>query len=141
LRIGIFYDNIKYRLKGSRKALKIIEKVIRKEHKIPGDLNFIITNDKELSKINREFLNRDNLTDVIAFNYSENNNINGEIYISKETVKRNSINYKVSLKNEMLRVMIHGTLHLCGYVDKRNKEKMVMKRKEDRWLKIAEKEL
>jgi len=134
LSIGIFYDNIKYRLRKGKETVKIIEKVILRESKIPGDLYFIITNDEELLKINREFLKRDTLTDVIAFNYSKGKTVNGEIYISKETVKRNAYNYKVSLGEEMLRVIIHGTLHLCGYNDKSNKERKIMRKKEDEWM-------
>ena len=132
--IRIFYDDIKYRLRKSKKAISIIKKVIMDEKKIPGDLYFVITSDKELLKINREFLNRDTLTDVIAFDYVEGKNINGEIYISKETVKRNADNYKISLREEILRVMIHGTLHLCGYNDKKEEEKSIMREKEDIWI-------
>jgi probable rRNA maturation factor len=139
LSIVIFYDNIKYRLKQSRKKTKIIEKVIMMESKIPGDLYFIITNDKTLLKINREFLKRNSLTDVIAFDYGEGKTVKGEIYISKETVKRNAYNYKVSLDEEMLRVMIHGTLHICGYNDKNNGEKNVMRKKEDEWIERSKK--
>jgi probable rRNA maturation factor len=135
LKIKIFYDNINYRIKKSRKALKLIEKVIRNEQKVPGDLYFIITTDKELIKINREFLKRNNLTDVITFDYSKNKTVKGEIYISIETVKRNSYNYKVSLRDELMRVMIHGTLHMCGYNDKSKKEKRIMEEREDYWLK------
>jgi len=139
LSIVIFYDNIKYRLKQSRKKTKIIEKVIMMESKIPGDLYFIITNDKTLLKINREFLKRNSLTDVIAFDYGEGKTVKGEIYISKETVKRNAYNYKVSLDEEMLRVMIHGTLHICGYNDKNNGEKNVMRKKENEWIERSKK--
>jgi rRNA maturation RNase YbeY len=95
----------------------------------------------ELLKINKEFLRRDYLTDVIAFDYSDRDRINGEIYISIETVKRNSLNYKVSLKNEMLRVFIHGTLHLCGYEDNNGKEKKRMTDKEDYWIKESKKKV
>jgi len=139
LSIIIFYDNIKYRLKQSKRITKIIEKVIMMESKIPGDLYFIITNDKTLIKINREFLKRNSLTDVIAFEYSEGKTVKGEIYISKETVKRNAYNYKVSLDEEMLRVMIHGTLHICGYNDKNNEEKSVMRKKENEWIERSKK--
>jgi len=139
LSIIIFYDNIKYRLKQSKRITKIIEKVIMMESKIPGDLYFIITNDKTLLKINREFLKRNSLTDVIAFEYSEGKTVKGEIYISKETVKRNAYNYKVSLDEEMLRVMIHGTLHICGYNDRNNEEKSVMRKKENEWIERSKK--
>ncbi|MCX6300921.1 MAG: rRNA maturation RNase YbeY [Bacteroidia bacterium] len=134
MKIRIFYDNINYRIKGSRKVLKFIEKVIRREKKTPGDLSFIITNDKELLKINKKFLGRDTLTDVIAFDYSDRDRINGEIYISIETVNRNSLNYKVSLREEVFRVLVHGTLHLCGYKDDNMKEKMKIAKKEDFWI-------
>jgi probable rRNA maturation factor len=138
LSIKIFYDNIKYRLSNSKKTIKVIEKVIIMESRIPGDLCFIITNDENLLEINREFLKRDTLTDVITFDYNESLAVNGEIYISYESVKRNAINYKVSLGEEMKRVMVHGILHLCGYSDKTDNEKRIMKREEDRWIKYWE---
>ena len=134
MKIRIFYDEIAYRLKDSKNCLKLIEKVIRNEKKLPGDLSFIITTDEKLIEINREFLDHDYFTDVIAFNNNDNKIVNGEVYISLETVKRNAYNYKVSLKNEMIRVMIHGTLHLLGYTDKNNKEKEIMRKEETRWL-------
>lgn len=135
MEIKIFYDEVKYRLRGSKKIRDLIIKVIRNEKKVPGDLNFILTDDKVILKINREFMKRDNFTDVIAFDYNKGNIINGEIYISVDTVRLNANNYKVSLLNEIYRVMIHGTLHLCGYNDKTKREKQIMREMEDHWLK------
>lgn len=134
MRIRIFYDDIKYRLRNSRKTIKLIEKVIIGESKIPGDLRFIMTTDEKLLKINREFLKRNNYTDVIAFNYNEKKTINGEIYISIDTVRQNAHDYNVSLKEEVKRVMLHGILHLCGYNDKTDEEKKIMRIKEDQWI-------
>ena len=136
--IRLFYDNTGYRLRGSRKALNLIEKVIREEKRISGDLNFIFTNKYRVREINIEFLKHDYFTDVIAFGYSDGNIIEGEIYLSIETIKKNSVNYKVSLKNEVIRVMIHGALHLCGYDDKTEEERIIMREKEDYWIGIFE---
>ena len=136
MKIRIFYDNVDFRIKGWRKIKKLIEKVISKEDKISGDLNFILTNDSILKKINNEFLKHNYNTDVISFNYYDQNNLTGEIYISIETVKRNAKNYKVSYRNEMIRVIIHGVLHICGYEDRNDSEKGEMRKKEEFWLKV-----
>ncbi len=127
-----------FRLKGWRRVKILLEKVIREEAKATGDLNFILTDDNSLRKLNKEFLEHDYFTDVIAFNYNENSIINGEIFISIDTVRRNSVNYNVSLRNEVLRVMIHGLLHLAGYNDKSRAQEKEMRRMEDKWLEEME---
>jgi rRNA maturation RNase YbeY len=134
LSIRISYDNTKYRFPGWRKTVKLLEKVIMNGNRVTGDLIYIITTDNMIKEINAEFLGHDYYTDVIAFDYSEERIVNGEIYISKDTVKRNSRNYNVSLQEEMLRVMIHGLLHLTGYRDKTKAEREVMRLMEEKWL-------
>jgi len=136
LSIKIFYDNTSYKVQSWRKIVAVLNEVIRKENKDPGDLNFIITTDHELRKINVQFLEHDYNTDVITFNYNDGKIVNGEIYISIDTVKANSLNYNVSLRNEIRRVILHGLLHLVGYNDKSNEEKIVMREKEDYWLSL-----
>lgn len=132
--IKIFYDNTSYRVKCWRKVVEVLHEVIAKEKKISGDLNYIITNDEDLRKINVQFLEHDYFTDVITFNYNDNTMINGEIYISLDSVKENALNYNVSLNEELKRVMIHGVLHLVGYDDKTDVQKAEMKNQEDLWL-------
>ena len=134
LNIRFYYDNVKYRIRGVKEITRLLKKVIRKEKRLSGDLNFIITTDKSLKNINREFMNSDYFTDVISFNYESGTMLDGEVYISLGTVRKNAHNYKVSLRNELIRVVIHGTLHICGYEDKTKREKLRMKKREDFWM-------
>ena len=134
MKLQIFYDNTPYRFRGWRKAKELVNEIIKSEGKATGDINFIITSDDYLRSINKEFLNHDYFTDVISFNYSFDDKIAGEIYISEDTVKRNAVEYNVDFHNEMLRVMIHGVLHLTGYNDETAAERQKMKQLEDKWI-------
>jgi probable rRNA maturation factor len=134
LSIRIFYDNTSFRVKGWKKLKSIIVRVIGKENRVSGDLSFIITDDSTIRKINVQFLEHDYDTDVITFNYNEHNFVNGEVYISLDTVKVNAANYNVSLNRELSRVIIHGVLHLVGFDDKTKEQKAVMRGMEDLWL-------
>jgi rRNA maturation RNase YbeY len=127
LSIKIYYDKIKFRIHRTGEIKKFLEKVITDEKKVPGDLKFIITNDETERDINRKFLKHNYYTDIISFDYSTGNVVNGEIYISIDTLKRNAYQYKEGVNEELMRVMIHGVLHLCGFRDdlKKNKDLMV----------------
>lgn len=94
--------------------------VVKRELKV-GDINIILCNDDYILEINNQFLGHDYYTDIITFDYSEEDVINGELYISVDTVKANALEYGEEFLREMHRVMIHGILHLCG-LDDHNEE-------------------
>jgi len=126
LKISIYYDKIKYRVRRTGELKKFLEKVITGENSIPGDLIFILTGDESMLEMNRKFLNHDYHTDVICFNWSEAGRVNGEIYLGFETICRNASLYGTGVREELIRVMIHGTLHLCGYKDEYSAERKKM---------------
>lgn len=117
MRIKIFYDKIKFRIRKTGEIKKFLEKVIREENMTPGDLIFVFTGKKEILKINKQFLNHNYLTDVIAFGNSDGEDVSGEIYICADMIKRNSEIYRSGKREETVRVMVHAVLHLCGYRD------------------------
>jgi probable rRNA maturation factor len=108
-----------------------ISKLILSENKTEGEINFIFCNDEYLLKLNYEFLSHDTFTDIISFDYSLGNLISGDVFISIERIKENAIVFDTSFSNELLRVMSHGILHLCGYKDKSDSDTLIMRRKEE----------
>jgi rRNA maturation RNase YbeY len=108
-----------------------ISAVIVSENKKEGEINYIFCDDEYLHKINLEYLNHDNLTDIISFDYTVGNEINGDIFISVERVQDNANDFKVSFETELNRVMAHGVLHYCGYKDKGEDDERLMRSKED----------
>ena len=109
--------------------------VVEEENKTLQSIRFIFCQDDYLHRINVAYLNHDTLTDVITFPYSDKEEIiNGEIYISMDRIEENASNYKVSSRQELHRVMVHGVLHLCGYDDKEESSKKKMQELEDYYL-------
>lgn len=135
-RINFFPEGIKYTVKNKGIIRKWIKETIQREgYQKLGDLNFIFCNDEYLLKINQEYLNHDTLTDIITFDSSEfENQISGDIFISIERIRENAKNFKVSEYKELLRVMVHGVLHLCGYLDEEASEKETMTTMENKYL-------
>lgn len=113
-----------------------IEIVISTEAKLQGDINFIFCDDEYLLKINQEYLSHDTLTDIISFDNTVGNTLQGDIYISTERVKENSSRFGVDFTEELKRVMVHGVLHFCGYKDKDERERGLMRRKEEEKMKL-----
>ena len=114
-----------------REITQWIKQVAALYRKKNGDINFIFCSDKKILDVNREYLQHDYFTDIITFDYSENNTISGDLFISLDTVKSNSEKFGATYQDELLRVIIHGILHLCGQNDKSPEEKTIMREKED----------
>lgn len=108
-----------------------ISAVITSEGKNEGEINYIFCDDDYLHKINVEHLGHDTLTDIISFDYTVGNELNGDIFVSIERVKENAIDFEVSFEEELKRVLVHGILHYCGYKDKSQTDEILMRKKED----------
>lgn len=115
-----------------------IKKVIEFEGKRPGEIHFILSEKEHIRQVNKQFLNHDYDTDVISFADNRKDIINGEIFICMEVVKENADRYHIRDSLELMRVIVHGVLHLMGYEDSTEKEKARMSRKEDEYLNLAE---
>ena len=113
-----------------------LENIIKQEKKRLGYLVYVFCNDNYLIEKNIKFLNHNNYTDVITFDYCDEDIISGDILISVERVKDNAKKFNVEFLSELDRVMAHGLLHLLGYKDKTNSDSKVMRLKENFYLSI-----
>ncbi len=113
---------------------KAIEETLKQEQHDAEMISAVYCGDKFIKKINRTFLKHDYPTDTISFRLNEGKKIEGEFYISLDTVARNARQYKVSEKEELLRVTIHSVLHLVGYDDQTKQERAMMTEKENAYL-------
>ncbi len=108
-----------------------INTVIENHEKKLGEISIIFCSDDYILKVNREYLNHDYFTDIITFDYCEGSNVNGDLFISLDTVLDNSRDFDTGYENEIMRVIIHGILHLIGFNDKTDSEQEEMTRQEN----------
>lgn len=116
-----------------------LHEVILREGKVPGDITYIFCNDEYMLERNRHFLNHDTYTDIITFDECVGQTVSGSILISLDRVEENATLFGKTFENELLRVVVHGTLHLCGYKDKTDDEAKLMRLKEDESLALLAK--
>ncbi|MFC0781182.1 rRNA maturation RNase YbeY [Flavobacterium sp. HJSW_4] len=110
--------------------------IIVSEKKSEGEINYIFCDDEYLHKINVEYLDHDTLTDIISFDYTVGNELNGDIFVSVERVADNAKDFNVSFAEELKRVLSHGILHYCGYKDKTDEDAQLMRAKEEEKMKM-----
>jgi len=137
--ISFLSEGISFDVDNQEELIRWISETIIHENKILGELSYIFCSDEFLYQMNLEYLNHDTYTDIITFNYCEEKTISGDIFISIDRIKENSIEYNTSFENEMNRVIIHGVLHLIGYNDKTDEQQNEMTVKEDFYLSLYSK--
>ena len=124
------------RIKNCKGVREWISSVISSRGKKLGDIGVIICSDDYLLDLNNQYLNHNYYTDIITFDYTEKDVIGGDLFISYDRVKENAKKYKETFKKELLRIIIHGLLHLIGFLDKTKEEKNTMTLKENEYLSL-----
>jgi len=140
LGIHIEYGEWKGKLTIPSGFRKVVNEIGYQERRKLGEICFIFVSEKEIVRINREFLKHDYSTDVITFGNNMKFSAGGDIFICPEVVYLNAVNYGSDNYAELFRVMIHGILHLVGYNDRTTEERNIMREKEDYYLVIGREE-
>ncbi|MGM5630188.1 rRNA maturation RNase YbeY [Apibacter raozihei] len=131
-----YFSNNNFKLKEKLKRKKWLKQAIINENKKVGDINYIFCSDEQLLDINIKYLQHNYYTDIITFDYRENDLISGDIYISTDRIQENAENLNESFEDELNRVLIHGVLHIIGYKDKSTDDSLLMRTKENYYINI-----
>jgi probable rRNA maturation factor len=132
--INIFFEDVEILGLDPEFFISWLSDACNNENKELEEVNLIFCSDEYLLQKNIEFLQHDYYTDIITFDYCQDNLIMGDLFISKDRVEENAVQNNVTFENELNRVVIHGVLHLCGYKDKSIDEEKLMRNKEDFYL-------
>lgn len=132
--IRYFCEDIKFELKGRAFNNKWLKTVAESEIRKLGDINIIFCSDNYILDVNMKYLQHDYFTDIITFDYCEDDRLNGDLVISLDTVRSNAELFHKDYDEELHRVIIHGILHLCGLNDKGPGERELMEAAENRAL-------
>ena len=131
-------EDVKMPVFPKRKTSAWIKSVAALHGKTVGDIAYIFCSDEKILDVNRMYLQHDYYTDIITFDYSEDNMISGDLFISLDTVCTNAEKFAVAYDSEFYRVIIHGVLHLCGIDDKAPGARAVMERYENEALQLLD---
>lgn len=134
--VKYFTEDIKFDFKQKLNNNRWLKMVAGSEMKKLGDINIIFCSDNYILDVNMKYLQHDYFTDIITFDYCEGKVLSGDIFISIDSVRENSIFYNTDFSDELNRVIVHGLLHLIGYDDHSDDDIKVMRSKEDYYLQI-----
>jgi rRNA maturation RNase YbeY len=141
--VRYYNDSTTYRLRDKRKIAAWLKRVAQEEGYSLGDVNYIFCSSDVHRKMNIDFIGHDYFTDIITFDYSDLKGegvVSGDIFIDVDTVADNARIYGATKRDEMLRVVVHGVLHLCGQKDKTPRAEKQMHRKEDKYIALYKEE-
>ncbi|MCD7710673.1 MAG: rRNA maturation RNase YbeY [Porphyromonadaceae bacterium] len=139
--IRYYTEDIKLPSLHKRETNEWIRAVAAHYDKVCGEISYIFCSDKKILAVNKTYLQHDYYTDVITFDYTEGNDISGDIFISLDTVQSNAALFGSTFGEELYRVLIHGVLHLCGIDDKASGEREAMTVKENEALALLPEKL
>jgi rRNA maturation RNase YbeY len=137
--IDFNFEDIEFKLPDNSLLRNWIEYTIQNENKELGNISYIFCSDEYLWNMNKQYLNHDYYTDIITFDYVKDDIISGDLFISYDRILDNAEKFKVLRETELLRVMIHGVLHLIGYDDVTDELEKEIHKKEDFYIDIFEK--
>lgn len=106
------------------------------EHKVLGAVTVVLCSDDYLLEMNKQYLQHDYYTDIITFDYTEEDVVSGDLFVSVDRVRENAVDLNLVFEEELHRVCVHGLLHLCGYKDKSEADELLMRSKEDEMLRL-----
>lgn len=132
--VSFHFDDVAFELSHQQRLSEWLQEVAETEGKPFIEVQYIFCSDDKLRDMNVEYLDHDYYTDVITFPYSEDA-VHGDVFISYDRVVDNAQQLKVPFEHELCRVLVHGVLHLSGYLDKTDAEEKEMRGKEDFYLK------
>ena len=136
--IRFFFENTDFKFKAKAKARQWLKLVAESEIRRVGEISIIFCSDNYILDVNRKYLQHDYFTDIITFDYCEADTLSGDLFISVDSVRENSIEYGTSFEDELSRVMVHGVLHLIGYDDHTDADIKTMRQKENYYLSLKE---
>lgn len=133
-----YYEDIDFQFRDKTRTNRWLRLVAESEIKRIGDISIIFCSDNYILDVNQKYLQHDYFTDIITFDYCEGDRLSGDLFISVDSVRENSIEYGTDFADELNRVIVHGLLHLIGYDDHTEADVAVMRKKENYYLSLRE---
>ncbi len=136
--VAFYFEDTDFKLRHKTRIKEWLRLVAESEVFTLGNISVILCSDNYILDINQKYLQHDYFTDIITFDYSEGGRISGDLFISVDSVRENSVEYETEFEDELHRVIVHGILHLIGYDDYTEDEIKTMRSKEDYYLSLFE---